>query len=217
LASVRSGTMTATQPATQPPTQPAVRRAALAVTGMDCASCVAHVEKAARSVGGVRTCDVNLARGRAIVSFDPGATDLATVADAITQSGYPAHAEDSSIASAEERRIADQAAHARAWLRRAVVGVALWLPVELLHWILVASGDAHATHHRWMIGLALISGTISMVYVGSAFYRSAFRALLRRTTNMDTLIAMGASVAYGYSLVALLGYLGGAWRTLPEL
>src|SRR5262249_20532989 len=45
----------------------------------------------------------------------------------------------------------------------------------------------------------------------------AWKALLRRTTNMDTLIAMGASVAYVYSLVALLGYLAGAWQDLPAL
>src|SRR5207302_6843565 len=46
---------------------------------------------------------------------------------------------------------------------------------------------------------------------------SAFKGLLRFTTNMDTLIAMGATVAYVYSLVAMFGYLAGAWRTLPDL
>src|SRR6185312_1823600 len=49
------------------------------------------------------------------------------------------------------------------------------------------------------------------------FYASAFKALRRGTTNMDTLIAMGATVAYAYSLVAFVGYLTGAWRTLPDL
>jgi Cu+-exporting ATPase len=65
--------------------------------------------------------------------------------------------------------------------------------------------------------LALATATVSIVYVGWAFYRSAWGALLRRTSNMDTLIAMGASVAYVYSLVAFVGYLTGAWATLPEL
>ncbi len=199
------------------PTAPKIRRAAFAVTGMDCASCVAQVEKAARKVSGVEICNVNLARGRAVVGFDPAQTDLAAVAAAITASGYPAHAEEPASANAEEQRVSQQAAHARSWLRRAVVGVALWLPVELLHWLMVAAGDPHAAHHHWMIWLALITSTISIVYVGAAFYRSAIRAALRRTTNMDTLIAMGASVAYGYSLVALLGYLAGAWQALPDL
>src|SRR6185295_13623801 len=77
------------------------------------------------------------------------------------------------------------------------------------------------SHHEpvslWIEWLALATSTISIVYVGAAFYKSAFKALLRRTTNMDTLIAMGASVAYLYSLVAFAGYLLGAWQRLPNL
>jgi Cu+-exporting ATPase len=191
----------------------------LSVSGMDCASCVAHVEKAARSVAGVQAARVNLARGRAVVEFDPGTTDVGAVAAAITASGYPAQAEhaDSTGADAEHLRVERQAEHARAWLRRAFVAIALWLPVELLHWILTASGS-HAVHGLgWMTWLSLAASTIAIIYVGSAFYRSAWRALRRRTSNMDTLIAMGASVAYVYSLLALLGYLAGAWRRLPDL
>ena len=60
------------------------------VSGMDCASCVAHVEKAARSVPGVRDVNVSLARGRAVVQMESATTDPQRVADAITDSGYPA-------------------------------------------------------------------------------------------------------------------------------
>ena len=63
----------------------------------------------------------------------------------------------------------------------------------------------------WMVWLSLITSTIGLVYVGWAFYRSAFRAAMRRTTNMDTLIAMGATVAYVYSVGALLGHLLRGW------
>ena len=183
---------------------------------MDCASCVAHVEKAARSVGGVRDCAVNLARGSAIVEFDPAATDAEAIASAITDSGYPAHADEASGAGAEERRVADHAAHARAWLVRAIVGLALWFPVELTHWVLMAV--TRQAHHRlWLQWVALATSTAAIVFVGQAFYRSAWRALLRGTTNMDTLISMGATVAYVYSLVAFIGYLAGAWTALPEL
>src|SRR5439155_8621038 len=67
-----------------------------------------------------------------------------------------------------------------------------------------------------MTWLSLVTSTIGIVYVGWAFYRSAFRAALRRTSNMDTLIAMGASVAYVYSLGALIGHLWRGWP-LPDL
>jgi Cu+-exporting ATPase len=190
--------------------------ATLSVSGMDCASCVAHVEKAARKVGGVEGCSVNLARGRAVVRFDPTQTDVEKVAAAITDSGYPAHAEVEIGANAEEKRVAQQAEHARSWFRRAIVGVALWLPVEALHWILTATSH-HGEQHGWMNWLALATSTITIVYLGAAFYRSAWNALRRGTTNMDTLIAMGASVAYVYSLVAFFGHLAGAWTTLPDL
>jgi Cu+-exporting ATPase len=198
----------------------------IAVGGMDCASCVAHVAKAARSVAGVRSVDVSLARGRATVRLNPVQTDAAAVAAAITNSGYSAHPEDNADSNAEERRVAEHAEHAQSWFRRAVVGVALWLPVELLHWTLILlspaaphAGPEHSEgpDHLWMHWLALATSTISILYVGSAFYRSAWKALLRRTSNMDTLIAMGASVAYVYSLVAFIGYLTGAWRHLPDL
>ncbi|MEA2733656.1 MAG: P-type Cu+ transporter, partial [Humisphaera sp.] len=191
----------------------------LAVGGMDCASCVATVERAARKVGGVEQCAVNLARGRAVVRFDPKQTDPDVVAAAITDAGYPTHAETHAGANAEEHRVAEHAAHAESWFRRAMVGVALWLPVELLHWTLaLTSGGEHFAHrHFWMHWVALITSTVAIVYVGWAFYRSAWKALLRGTSNMDTLIAMGASVAYGYSLVAFVGYLAGWWRELPDL
>src|SRR6187551_1652165 len=125
------------------------QEAIFAVSGMDCASCVAHVEKAARKVGGVEACSVNLARGRAVVRFDPAQTDIEKVAAAITDSGYPAHAEVETGANAEEHRVAQQAEHARSWFRRAIVGVTLWLPVEALHWILTATSH-HGEQHGWM-------------------------------------------------------------------
>ena len=71
---------------------PATDEVDFTVSGMDCASCVAHVEKAARSVPGVRDVSVSLARGRAVVQLDPATADPQRVADAITDSGYPADA-----------------------------------------------------------------------------------------------------------------------------
>jgi Cu+-exporting ATPase len=159
--------------------------------------------------------------------MDSSATDPQRVADAITNSGYPAAPELHAHANAEEARVHEHAAHAQSWFRRAMIAIALWLPVELLHWILVLADRTHALHagaersaapaHLWMHWLALVTSTIAIVYVGWGFYKSAWKALLRRTSNMDTLIAMGASVAYLYSLIAFIGYLAGWWRQLPDL
>src|SRR4051812_9761557 len=73
----------------------------LSVGGMDCASCVAHVEHAAAAVPGVEAVRVNLARGRAAVRFDPGRVTPDRIAAAITDAGYPSVPESPGIAAGD--------------------------------------------------------------------------------------------------------------------
>src|SRR5690606_20306113 len=94
---------------------------------------------------------------------------------------------------------------------RAILGVALWLPLELMHWTL--------PYAHWMPWVMAAGATVAIAFIGWGFYRGAWIALRRGTSNMDTLISMGASVAYVYSLVALVGseYVLGWWRMFhPE-
>jgi P-type Cu+ transporter len=189
-------------------TTSALEEAAIAVDGMNCASCVAHVSKAAKSVTGVESAEVNLVGGRADVRFDPGRTDVGAIAAAITQSGYPAKPRLEDHAAAEQQRLDHQMHHEQQWLRRAIVGLVLWLPVEAAHWIL---GAVYPQAHMAMIWVAFLTSTAAMIYVGSSFYKSAWTALLLRTSNMDTLIALGASVAYLYSLIYFVGGLAHLW------
>src|SRR3954464_8682082 len=110
----------------------------LDVSGMDCASCVAHVTKAATSVAGVRKADVNLARGRAVVEFDPAVVRPEVIASVITEAGDPSTPEraEEDAGEAERRRIDRQPQHAREWFVRAMAGIALWAPVEFMHSVL---------------------------------------------------------------------------------
>ena len=178
------------------------------VDGMDCASCVAHVEKAIRKVPGVQRVAVNLALGRATVAFDP--TDVTTdrIAAAATAVGYPTQPV-LSTAPIEPREDSS-----KAWLRRGVLGVILWLPLEIVH---MTHGHSHMTMIMPIDWLMLVASTLGIILIGGAFYRSAFAAARRLTSNMDTLISMGATVAYGYSLIAFVGFLTGAWSALPPL
>jgi Cu+-exporting ATPase len=199
-----------------------VADADFSVNGMDCASCVAHVERAMKDVPGVRSANVSLARGRASVSFDASKTTPERIAAAATDAGYPSAPESPGVAAGnvEEERLQRQTREARAWFNRAVVGVVLWLPLEATHWLFRAFGDGHLHHapaqQTWMAWTSLVTSTVALVYLGGKFYRSAWGALRRRTTNMDTLIAMGASVAYAYSLTYFAGGLLGRW-TPPVL
>lgn len=174
------------------------------VTGMNCASCVAHVNKAMRAVPGVQDVTINLAVGKAAVTFSDQATPAA-IAAAATEAGYPTQP---AADQADHDHADAQEAHARSWRNRGLIGVVLWLPVEILHWTMHRH---HEGQIMWVDWLSLITSTLGLILIGGAFYKSAFAAARRRTSNMDTLISLGATVAYAYSLVALVGHLAGAW------
>src|SRR5690348_17180427 len=87
-----------------------VQECVLDVSGMDCASCVSHVSKAATALPGVRRADVNLARGRAVVAFDPAVVRPERIAEAISDAGYPTtpEAPETNAVAAEEERMLRQ-------------------------------------------------------------------------------------------------------------
>lgn len=185
----------------------------LRVDGMDCASCAATVEQAASRIPGVHDIRVNLARGRALVRFDASQTNAQHVAEAITSAGYPSAPEVSG--TGEDERVKRQDAEARAWLRRAAVGLLLWFPAEAGHWLYMGLTGTDLPHTFNFLWLTLAS--VAIGYGAKGFYVSAWRGLRSGTTNMDVLISMGFSTAYLYSLVALAGYELGWWSTLPHL
>jgi Cu+-exporting ATPase len=183
--------------------------ASIDVSGMTCASCVAHVSKAARSLAGVSACNVNLARGSAAITFDPTQTSVDQIAGRITEAGYPSHPHVSG--QSEESRNLQSQQDARAWLHRAMLGILLWLPVELAHWTLHIFWPHVHPAHQGLLWISIVASTLSLIFVGGSFFKSAWVALGHRTTNMDTLVAMGSGVAYVYSLIFFLGGLAHRW------
>jgi Cu+-exporting ATPase len=184
---------------------PRIEQITLDIEGMTCASCVSHVQKAAMAVPGVEKVQINLASGTAAVTLDSASATPQAVTDAIAGVGYPA-----SVKGASSGRDHSHHDHSQLWRRRAIAGLILWFPLEVTHWIMrLATGHEH--EHDWMIWASLATSTVAIIYVGRGFYSSAWRALKRGTSNMDTLIAMGATVAYGYSVIALAGHWLGLW------
>lgn len=170
----------------------------LRVDGMHCAGCVASVERALGKVSGVESAMVSLAGGSALVK---GAhLDAEKLSRSVRDAGFEASPAMPSDAAADlARRLGEgDSAQAGAWRWRVVLGVALWLPMELAHWF----GHGLGLHMTSGPGLAvaLVVGTIAQVFIGSAFYRSAWSAARRRSTNMDTLVALGSASAYLLSI-----------------
>jgi Cu+-exporting ATPase len=168
----------------------------VAIAGMTCASCVDRVEKALRRVPGVVDVAVNLATERArIRAVVPEQTILPALTDAVRRAGYTA----SPHAGATERAAAGEAAaqqRARADWLRFIVGALLTIPLLVEMAVHIAGG-----HWRLPPLLALALATPVQVWIGARFYVAGWKALRARTGNMDLLVALGTSAAYGFSLV----------------
>jgi Cu+-exporting ATPase len=157
----------------------------LDIEGMTCASCVAMVERALDGVPGVDAVAVNLATRTATVHGRVEGTE--PLVGAVVHAGYGARAHD------EHRDPADEA---RAWRRRLVVAVPLTVAT-----LVVAFGSASAS---WAAAAAWVLATPVVFWAGWPFFVHAARAARHGTTSMDTLIALGASAAYGYSVWAVM-------------
>lgn len=184
------------------------------VTGMVCAGCAAKVQRALEQQPAVDAASVNVATGRAVITPERSAVpDLVVLADAIRRAGFGAEPLSGGASPQEmlgEIELRQQQTQ-RQWRRRAITGLSLWVPMETLHW------SAHLMHWHlaWMDGVMFTGATAALLLVGSGFYRSAWSSLRRGTTNMDTLISMGATAAYGFSLVVWILKLRGATGLPP--
>ncbi len=178
-------------PTTKPATPPAIAGPAqlkLGITGMTCASCVGHVTKALTKVPGVRTANVNLATESASVVLDAGVQREQLVA-AVEAAGYGVKAET----TAPDAPVHDEA---RSRLRRFIVGAIFTAPL-----VVVAMGHMlgfFTLPYQMLIEFLL--ATPVMLYSGSSFFVGAWKALRRGSANMDTLVATGTGVAYGFSI-----------------
>jgi len=205
-------------PAEPPPTPPAdggdgAGEAALAIEGMTCASCVARVEKALRRVPGVREASVNLAAERAHVVYDPAAVDLTQLVAAVERAGYRARPLLPAAPGAAPVSAPDPDAHERererelADLRRkALVSLACGAGMMALMYLPLG------LDLPLVAPLLLIAATVVQFWAGGGFYRAAWAAARHGSANMNTLVAVGTSVAYGYSaFVTLWPELAARW------
>jgi Cu+-exporting ATPase len=182
------------------------------VEGMTCASCVNRITRYLGKVEGVEEATVNLASETATVRFDPARVDVAALAEAVDAAGYVARTEraasadrETDVAEAAEARTERDtaaAAHLAALRRRVVVAAILTVPLlGGLARMTVAPG-LPAILSEPLVQLAL--ATPVQLWAGWPFYVGAWKALRHRATDMNTLIAVGTSAAFLYSLAAMV-------------
>ncbi|HEU4459105.1 MAG TPA: heavy metal translocating P-type ATPase [Methylibium sp.] len=163
----------------------------LHVEGMSCASCVMRVEKALRKVPGVESASVNLATEKATVQTH-AAVPAAALRAALEQAGYRSQ---ESVESAQVRQ-GTEARPASWW--PALVAAVLTVPL-LLPMLLQPFGIDAMLPGAWQLALA----TPVQFVLGARFYRAGWQALRAGSGNMDLLVALGTSAAYGLSVYLL--------------
>jgi len=176
--------------------------ATLLVTGMSCASCVSKIEAALKGLDGVASASVNLATEKATVEYRPSLVSVADMVAAVKGAGYEASAleEGGAEGLAERREQARERAYARL-KRRFIAGIVLTAPIFALTYPGLFGLD-------YLFGLSRQSYFILMLFpavavqfwCGRQFYTGAIAAAKHRTTDMNTLIAIGTSAAFLYSV-----------------
>ena len=178
------------------------RKTEFPVEGMTCASCVARVEKALASVPGVLSASVNLATQSGTVIFLPGVADVGGLRAAVEKVGYAVpefEAEEDPVARQERMQREEE----RSLMTRLRVGFLLGVPLFLLaQWEMLSGPGGFPLSPFASALLQLALATPIQFYVGSRFYRGAWSTAKHGTTDMNTLVALGTTVAYTYSLVA---------------
>lgn len=178
------------------------------VTGMSCAACQAHVEKAVSGVDGVESCSVSLLTNSMSVT---GTADPEKIIKAVEDAGYGASPEtkgdkaESSLLKNMEARLED---HETPVFKRRLVSSIVFL-IVLMYFSMGASMwgwpvPSFLEHN--MVGIGIIEMLLSgiVLVINKKFFVNGFKALLHKGTNMDTLVAMGSGISYIYSIVTLL-------------
>ena len=170
---------------------------------MTCASCVASVEDALRGIAGVRGADVNLATERARVEVDPSRADDGALVRAIERAGYGAlvlSADRAERGATEARERALRTTYVRALRRRLIVAAALAVATMLLSMAdLFYPAVAQAA---WRPFVLFALATPVQLWCALPFYRGALSAARHRRTDMNTLVVVGTTTAYGVSVLA---------------
>ena len=171
----------------------------LSVSGMTCGNCARHVTEAIQSVPGVRSATVSLDSRRASVRWTADSQhDAAAIVQAIEKEGYGAK-----VLDAEEHEHDHGHEQLAGWQINLVIAVFGTAPLMIGEWVF---GLGMMPWFRWF---SFVLAGIVQIFAGAQFYRGAWNQLKIRSSNMDTLVALGSTTAFGYSVWALFSGYGG--------
>ncbi len=193
----------------------------LPVLGMTCANCAATIERNAKKVSGVSEAVVNFSSERVTVTYDTGLTTPQAIIERIERAGYRVIQPSQTCEVSETSQVsleAEQAARAQEVSRQSrqlLVGLFFTGLLFLIshNWLMLfmtvygLDSLEQWVYPFWVNMVMLLLATPVQFYTGRDYYRGGYKALRNGSANMDVLVALGSSVAYGYSVVVTLALL----------
>ena len=174
------------------------------VTGMSCAACSARVEKAVSKVDGVTSCSVNLLMNSMGVE---GTASPESIIAAVEAAGYGASLKNapSAAKAAQKEEIKDkETPKMKKRLAASVVFLAVLMYFSMGHMVGLPLPSYFVGDHA-AVGLVELLLTVAIMVINQRFFISGFKGLINRAPNMDTLVALGSTAAFTYSVYALFG------------
>jgi Cu+-exporting ATPase len=180
------------------------KKSEISISGMHCASCAQRIEGALRETVGVSKANVNFATERASVEYDEALTDLSAITGVVDGLGYKAVVEEEGM---HDREKLERKREIRTLKILFLFSLTLSVPVFIISMVLDMWLGVSIPYQNYVL---LLLATPIQFGVGYRFYKGAFTALKAKTASMDTLVAIGTSAAYFYSLfvMAFPGVLG---------
>jgi len=180
----------------------------LKIEGMTCAACAKNIERATRKLSGVIESNVNFATEKLTISFEPSLVRTSDIKKAIEKAGYKALEEESNVDLDKEKKEKEIKGLWNRFLISAIFGFPLLLIAMVPMFIMLPEAINPMMHPK---GYAILQLVISLpiMYTGKKYFIVGFKSLFRLSPNMDSLIAIGTSAAFLYSVFAVVEILAG--------
>lgn len=180
------------------------QRVNLSLIGMHCSSCANIIERSLKKVPGVNQANVNFAAEKAQITFDPSKAKMTDLVSAVQKAGYKAEEVDAKDTEYDARK---RQAETDSYFKKLVFSAIFSLPMVyfmFFDFFAKVPGKAFLLPYVGIISLILASPV--QFIIGKGFYKGMWSSLRMKTFNMDSLIAIGTSTAFIYSLVNLILY-----------
>jgi P-type Cu2+ transporter len=167
------------------------------VTGMTCSACQSHVEKAVSKVEGVESVNVSLLTNSMQVE---GNVSSKKVIEAVEKAGYGAKVKGSAVEKEEDPLVDTETPKLKKRLFHSVIWLIILMYITMGHNMWGWPVPSFLSHNHLGLALTQMLITIIVMYINRAFFVSGFKSWIHGAPNMDTLVALGSSVSFGWSL-----------------